>query len=170
VMRISRELNLEDDMVFAPSLSPWIHHAGKLHPLPGGKFFGPGGVLNFVLFDDLLSWRGKSRAFMGAILGHAPPPRPPRWRRGGDHRGLVDQDARRGGVPQRHRADRLWHIRRRSHQAEREDGPAEVIANGGEGVRRRVECVRGAVLRRTRYSSGGGVEEGAGGRTERGGR
>ncbi len=77
MMRISRELNLEDDMVFAPSLSPWIHRAGKLHPLPGGKFFGPGGVLNFVLFDDLLSWRGKSRAFMGAFLGHAPPPPPP---------------------------------------------------------------------------------------------
>ena len=77
VMRISRELNLEDELVFAPSLSPWIHRAGGLHPLPGGKFFGPGGVLNFVLFDDLLSWRGKSRAFMGAFLGHAPPPSPP---------------------------------------------------------------------------------------------
>jgi len=43
VMRISRELNLEDDMVFAPSLLPWIHCTGGLHPLPGGKFFGPGG-------------------------------------------------------------------------------------------------------------------------------
>ena len=31
MMRISGELNLEDDMVFAPSLSPWIHCTGGLH-------------------------------------------------------------------------------------------------------------------------------------------
>ena len=169
VMRISRELNLEADMVFAPSLSPWIHRAGKLHPLPGGKFFEPRGVLNFVLFDDLLSWRGKSRAFMGAFLGHAPPPSPPD-----------------GGAEETIKG---WSIRTLGEEAYRNviepivsgiyaGDPTRLsartalpqFANGGEGVRHRVECVRGAVLRRTRYSSGGGVEEGAGGRTERGGR
>ena len=79
VVRISHELNLEDNMVFAPYLSPWIHHTGGLHPLHGGNFFGPGGgVLKLVLFDDLLSWQGKLRAFMGAFLD-TPPPSPP-WR------------------------------------------------------------------------------------------
>ena len=84
VMRISRELDLEDEVVFAPgnALSPWIHRAGGgrggVHPLPRvGKFLGPGGLLNFVLFDDLLTWRGKLRACAGAFLGHAPPPSPP---------------------------------------------------------------------------------------------
>jgi oxygen-dependent protoporphyrinogen oxidase len=78
IMRISRELNMEDEMVFAPegSVSPWIYHGGKVHPLPTakGKFFGPGGMMRFILFGDLLSWRGKTRAFAGAFLGHAPPP------------------------------------------------------------------------------------------------
>ena len=86
IVRISHELGIDDQLVFAnESLPPWVNHNGKLHPLPkgqGGKgpkgqielVFGPNGVLKFGLFGDLLSWPGKIRAGIGALLGHMPPP------------------------------------------------------------------------------------------------
>ncbi|KAL7537907.1 hypothetical protein ACHAWF_005939 [Thalassiosira exigua] len=86
VVRIARELGIDDQLVFADeSLPPWVNYGGKLHPLPkgrGGKgpqgqielVFGPNGVLKFGLAGDLLSWPGKIRAGIGALLGHAPPP------------------------------------------------------------------------------------------------
>ena len=86
IMRISHELGIDDQLVFAnESLPPWVNHNGKLHPLPkgqGGKgpkgqielVFGPNGVLKFGLAGDLLSWPGKIRAGIGALLGHMPPP------------------------------------------------------------------------------------------------
>mmetsp|Transcript_53784 Transcript_53784/g.64889 ORF Transcript_53784/g.64889 Transcript_53784/m.64889 type:complete len:710 (+) Transcript_53784:119-2248(+) len=86
IVRISHELGIDDQLVFADeSLPPWVNHGGKLHPLPkgrGGKgakgqfelVFGPNGVLKFALAGELLSWPGKIRAGIGAFLGHAPPP------------------------------------------------------------------------------------------------
>ena len=86
IVRISHELGIQDDLVFAnESLPPWVNHAGKLHPLPkgnGGKgpggqlelLFGPNGIMNFALRGDLLTWPGKIRAGVGAFLGHLPPP------------------------------------------------------------------------------------------------
>ncbi len=86
IVRISHELGIDDQLVFAnESLPPWVNHNGKLHPLPkgqGGKgpkgqielVFGPNGVLKFGLVGDLLSWPGKIRAGIGALLGHMPPP------------------------------------------------------------------------------------------------
>ena len=86
IVRISHELGIDDQLVFAnESLPPWVNHNGKLHPLPkgqGGKgpkgqielVFGPNGVLKFGLAGDLLSWPGKIRAGIGALLGHMPPP------------------------------------------------------------------------------------------------
>jgi oxygen-dependent protoporphyrinogen oxidase len=86
IVRISHELGIEDQLVFADeSLPPWVNHNGKLHPLPKGKggkgaagqlelVFGSNGVLKFGLVGDLLSWPGKIRAGMGAFLGHPPPP------------------------------------------------------------------------------------------------
>jgi len=88
IVRIASELNIAEDLVFADeSLPPWVNHNGKLHPLPkgqGGKgpkgqielVFGPNGVLKFGLVGDLLSWPGKIRAGIGALVGHAPPPDP----------------------------------------------------------------------------------------------
>mgnify|MGYP005842769721 CR=1 FL=1 len=86
IVRIAYELGIADELVFADeSLPPWVNHNGKLHPLPkgqGGKgpkgqielVFGPNGVLKFALLGGLLSWPGKIRAGIGALLGHAPPP------------------------------------------------------------------------------------------------
>lgn len=86
IVRISYELGIDDQLVFADeSLPPWVNHNGKLHPLPkgqGGKgpkgqlelVFGPNGVLKFGLTGELLSWPGKIRAGVGALLGHLPPP------------------------------------------------------------------------------------------------
>lgn len=86
IIRISHELDIADQLVFAnEKLPPWVNHNGKLHPLPkgqGGKgpkgqlelVFGPNGVLKFALVGDLLSWPGKIRAGIGALLGHLPPP------------------------------------------------------------------------------------------------
>ncbi|KAL3783200.1 hypothetical protein HJC23_013543 [Cyclotella cryptica] len=86
IVRISHELGIEHELVLADeSLPPWVNHNGKLHPLPKGKggkgpagqielVFGSNGVLKFGLAGDLLSWPGKIRAGIGALLGHAPPP------------------------------------------------------------------------------------------------
>lgn len=86
VVRISHQLNIQDQLVFADeSLPPWVNHHGKLHPLPKGKggkgaqgqlelLFGSNGILKFGLTGDLLSWPGKIRAAIGALVGHAPPP------------------------------------------------------------------------------------------------
>ena len=86
IVRISHELGIQDDLVFAnESLPPWVNHGGKLHPLPkgnGGKgpkgqlelLFGPNGIAKFALAGDLLTWPGKIRAGIGAFLGHMPPP------------------------------------------------------------------------------------------------
>jgi oxygen-dependent protoporphyrinogen oxidase len=79
IMRISEELNLSNDLVYASderSISTWIYHDdGRVHPLPaGGKILGRGGMLDFFVRDDLLSWRGKLRAWTGMFLGHSPPP------------------------------------------------------------------------------------------------
>jgi len=86
VVRISHQLNIQDQLVFADeSLPPWVNHHGKLHPLPKGKggkgargqlelLFGSNGILKFGLMGDLLSWPGKIRAAVGALAGHAPPP------------------------------------------------------------------------------------------------
>ena len=86
IVRISHELGIDDQLVFADeSLPPWVNHNGKLHPLPkgqGGKgpkgqlelVFGPNGVLKFGLTGELLSWPGKIRAGIGALLGHFPAP------------------------------------------------------------------------------------------------
>ena len=86
IVRIAYELGIADDLVFADeSLPPWVNHNGKLHPLPKGKggkgpkgqlelLFGSNGVLKFGLTSELLTWPGKIRAGIGALLGHAPPP------------------------------------------------------------------------------------------------
>jgi oxygen-dependent protoporphyrinogen oxidase len=86
IIRISHELEISDQLVFADeSLPPWVNHNGKLHPLPkgqGGKgpkgqlelVFGKNGVLKFGLTGELLSWPGKIRAGIGALVGHLPPP------------------------------------------------------------------------------------------------
>ena len=86
IVRIACELGIEDQLVFADeSLPPWVNHNGKLHPLPKGKggkgpkgqlelVFGSNGVLKFGLAGDLLSWPGKIRAAIGALVGHAPAP------------------------------------------------------------------------------------------------
>jgi len=86
IVRISHELGIQDQLVFADeSLPPWVNHNGKLHPLPKGKggkgaagqlelVFGSNGVLKFGLLGDLLSWPGKIRAGIGALVGHPPPP------------------------------------------------------------------------------------------------
>ncbi len=86
IVRISHELGIQDELVFAnESLPPWVNHGGRLHPLPkgnGGKgpkgqlelLFGPNGIAKFALAGDLLTWPGKIRAGMGAFLGHLPPP------------------------------------------------------------------------------------------------
>jgi len=86
IVRISHELGIDDQLVFADeSLPPWVNHNGKLHPLPkgqGGKgpkgqlelVFGKNGVLKFGLAGELLSWPGKIRAGVGALVGHLPPP------------------------------------------------------------------------------------------------
>ena len=86
IVRIAHELGIDDQLVFADeSLPPWVYFDGKLHPLPkgsGGKgaqgqlelLFGPNGILKFGLAGDLLSWPGKIRAGIGALLGHAPAP------------------------------------------------------------------------------------------------
>lgn len=86
IVRIAYELGIDNQLVFADeSLPPWVNHNGKLHPLPkgqGGKgpkgqlelLFGPNGLFKFVLVGDLLSWPGKIRAGIGALIGHAPPP------------------------------------------------------------------------------------------------
>jgi len=86
IVRIAYELGIDNQLVFADeSLPPWVNHNGKLHPLPkgqGGKgpkgqielVFGPNGVLKFGLTGGLLTWPGKIRAAIGALLGHAPPP------------------------------------------------------------------------------------------------
>ena len=86
IVRIAHELGIDDQLVFADeSLPPWVYFDGKLHPLPkgsGGKgaqgqlelLFGPNGILKFGLAGDLLSWPGKIRAGIGALLGHAAAP------------------------------------------------------------------------------------------------
>jgi len=86
VVRVAHELGIAGELVFADeSLPPWVNHAGKIHPLPkglGGKgakgqvelVFGRNGVLKFGLFGELLSWPGKIRAGIGALVGHAPKP------------------------------------------------------------------------------------------------
>ena len=86
IVRISYELGIDDQLVFADeSLPPWVNHGGKLHPLPkglGGKgpkgqlelVFGRNGVLKFALLGELLTWPGKIRAGIGAFLGHLPAP------------------------------------------------------------------------------------------------
>jgi len=86
IVRIATELGIADQLVFAnEALPPWVNHNGKLHPLPkgqGGKgmkgqlelLFGPNGIFSFVFLGDLLSWPGKIRAGIGALLGHLPPP------------------------------------------------------------------------------------------------
>ncbi|KAL3757963.1 hypothetical protein ACHAWU_010016 [Discostella pseudostelligera] len=86
IVRISHELNIEKELVFAgESLPPWVNYNGMLHPLPKGKggkgpkgqlelVFGSNGILKFGLAGSLLSWPGKIRAGIGAFLGHAPPP------------------------------------------------------------------------------------------------
>ena len=86
IVRISHELNIEKELVFADeSLPPWVNYNGMLHPLPKGKggkgpkgqlelVFGSNGILKFGLAGSLLSWPGKIRAGIGAFLGHAPPP------------------------------------------------------------------------------------------------
>lgn len=86
IVRIAYELGISDQLVFADeSLPPWVNHNGKLHPLPKGKggkgpkgqlelVFGSNGVLKFGLAGELLSWPGKIRAAIGALVGHAPPP------------------------------------------------------------------------------------------------
>ena len=86
IVRISHELGIQDDLVFADeSLPPWVNHGGKIHPLPkgnGGKgprgqlelLLGPNGIAKFAIAGDLLSWPGKVRAGVGAFLGHPPPP------------------------------------------------------------------------------------------------
>mmetsp|Transcript_26657 Transcript_26657/g.39282 ORF Transcript_26657/g.39282 Transcript_26657/m.39282 type:complete len:579 (+) Transcript_26657:121-1857(+) len=86
IVRIANELKIDDQLVFADeSLPPWVNHNGKLHPLPKGKggkgakgqlelVFGSNGVLNFAFKGELLSWPGKIRAGIGALIGHLPPP------------------------------------------------------------------------------------------------
>jgi len=86
IVRIANELSIDDQLVFADeSLPPWVYHNGKIHPLPkgqGGKgpkgqlelVFGPNGVLKFGLTGELLSWPGKIRAGIGALLGHSAAP------------------------------------------------------------------------------------------------
>ena len=86
IVRIAYELGIADELVFADeSLPPWVNHNGKLHPLPKGKggkgpkgqlelVFGSNGVLKFGLVGDLLTWPGKIRAAIGALVGHPPPP------------------------------------------------------------------------------------------------
>jgi oxygen-dependent protoporphyrinogen oxidase len=86
IVRAAYELGIADQLVFADeSLPPWVNHNGKLHPLPKGKggkgaqgqlelVFGSNGVLKFGLLGELLSWPGKIRAAVGALVGHAPPP------------------------------------------------------------------------------------------------
>lgn len=86
IVRIAYELGIDDQLVFADeSLPPWVNHNGKLHPLPKGKggkgpkgqlelVFGSNGVLKFALVGDLLSWPGKIRAGVGALLGHLATP------------------------------------------------------------------------------------------------
>ncbi|GMH98710.1 hypothetical protein TrVE_jg466 [Triparma verrucosa] len=86
IVRISHELGIEDQLVFADeSLPPWVNHNGKLHPLPKGKggkgpkgqlelVFGSNGVLKFGLLGELLSIPGTIRAGIGAFLGHAKAP------------------------------------------------------------------------------------------------
>ncbi|CAM9806005.1 unnamed protein product, partial [Heterosigma akashiwo] len=86
IIRIANELGIDDQLVFADeSLPPWVNHSGKLHPLPKGKggkgpkgqlelVFGSNGVLKFGLQGDLLTWPGKIRAAIGALVGHLPPP------------------------------------------------------------------------------------------------
>ena len=86
IVRIAYELGIADELVFADeSLPPWVNHNGVLHPLPKGKggkgpkgqlelVFGSNGVLKFGLAGQLLSWPGKIRAAIGALVGHLPPP------------------------------------------------------------------------------------------------
>mmetsp|Transcript_55127 Transcript_55127/g.112762 ORF Transcript_55127/g.112762 Transcript_55127/m.112762 type:complete len:578 (+) Transcript_55127:24-1757(+) len=86
IIRIAYELGIDDQFVFGDeSLPPWVHHSGKLHPLPKGRgtpgpkgqlelLFGPNGVVKFGLAGQLLSWPGKIRAGIGAFIGHAAPP------------------------------------------------------------------------------------------------
>lgn len=86
IVRIANELGIDDQLVFADeALPPWVNHGGMLHPLPkgqGGKgakgqielVFGSNGVLKFGLQGQLLSWPGKIRAAIGALIGHLPPP------------------------------------------------------------------------------------------------
>ncbi|EOD27896.1 hypothetical protein EMIHUDRAFT_450126 [Emiliania huxleyi CCMP1516] len=86
VVSHEEDLGIEKELVFADeSLPPWVNHGGKLHPLPKGKggkgpkgqlelVFGSNGVLKFGLSGSLLSWPGKIRAAIGALVGHAPPP------------------------------------------------------------------------------------------------
>jgi len=86
IVRIAHELGIDSELVFADeSLPPWVNFGGKLHPLPKGKggkgpagqielVFGSNGVLKFGLAGDLLSWPGKIRAGIGALVGHMPAP------------------------------------------------------------------------------------------------
>jgi oxygen-dependent protoporphyrinogen oxidase len=86
IVRIAYELGIADQLVFADqALPPWVNYNGKLHPLPKGKggkgpkgqlelVFGSNGVLKFGLAGELLSWPGKLRAAIGALVGHPPPP------------------------------------------------------------------------------------------------
>merc|ERR1719443_2723401 len=86
IVRAAYELGISDQLVFANErLPPWVNHDGKLHPLPKGNgakgvqgqlelIFGPNGVLKFALLGELLSWPGKIRAGIGALLGHESAP------------------------------------------------------------------------------------------------